>query len=278
MEVGEIKAFSLPDGGTPADAPVEIDLDDFCSYCYNSDRFIRERVLNATRDGEIGAAFDDTEEFFRKPLDLQSLKGRWATLESVADLATRSNEMDDEHIERFVASLQEEGLVADDYDVAITEDVLRGIWQDGATLRMRRIEELGGRTALQALTEQGRNPDYVDVKTPVLKLEGQLDGVETTIYCRLVGQIPVVPKTTVHLQKALTGTPPPWDRARLAVYRTLVDEYGVDVKLFEVHPEEYPLVESTQGLPDLFEDAPDFEDRLYEAFGLQRTSAGEQEA
>ena len=102
--------------------------------------------------------------------------------------------------------------------------------------------------------------------------------METTIYCRLVGQIPVVPKTTVHLQKALTGTPPPWDRARLAVYRTLVDEYGVDVKLFEVHPEKNPLVESTRGLSDLFEGAPDFEDRLYEAFGLQRTSAEEQEA
>ena len=278
VEVGEIKAFSLPDGGTTADTPVEIDLDDFCSYCCKPDKFIRDRVLNASLVGEIGAAFDDTEEFFRNPLDFKSLKGRWSTLEAVADLATRSNEMDDEHIKRFVASLQEEGLVADDYDVAITEDVLRGIWQDGATLRMRRIEELGGRTALQALTEQGRNPDYVDVKTPVLKLEGQLDGVETTIYCRLVGQIPVVPKTTVHLQKALTGTPPPWDRARLAVYRTLVDEYGVDVKLFEVHPEKNPLVESTRGLSDLFEGAPDFEDRLYEAFGLQRTSAEEQEA
>ena len=68
---------------------VEIDLDDFCSYCYNPDRFIRERVLDATREGDVGAAFDDSEEFFRKQLDLGALKGRWSTLESVADLATR---------------------------------------------------------------------------------------------------------------------------------------------------------------------------------------------
>ena len=276
VEVEAIKAFSIPDGETTADAPVEIDLDDFCSYCYDPDRYIRERVLNATRDGEIGAAFEDSEEFFRKQLDLKSLKGRWATLEAVADLATRSNEMDDEHIERFVASLQEEGLVADDYDVTTTKDSLCKVWQDGSGLRMLPIEELGGKTALQALAEQGCNPDYIEVKTPVIELKGQLDGVGKTIHCRVVGQIPVVPNTDVHLQQALTGNPPSWDRASLAVYRTLADEYGVGVKLFEVHPEENPLIECTQGLSD--DGAPGLEERLYAAFGLQRTSAGEQEA
>lgn len=278
VEEGTIKAFSLPDGETTADAPVEIDLDDFCSYCYNPDRFIRERVLNASMTGEIGAAFEDGEEFFRKQLDLGTLKGRWSTLESVADLATRYSEMDDAHIERFVASLQEEGLVADDYDVDMTKDALKEVWQSGAELRTLLIKELDGRTALQALAEQGYNPDYVDVKTPVLKLEGRLDGEETTIYCRLVGQIPVVPKTKVHLQKALTGKPPVWDRVRMAVYRTLADEYKINVKLYEVHPQEMPLVESTKVLSDLYEDAPGFEERLYEAFGMLRTPADEQEA
>ena len=277
-EEGTVQAFSLPDGGTTVDAPVEIDLDDFCSYCYNPDRFIRERVLDATREGDVGAAFDDSEEFFRKQLDLGALKGRWSTLESVADLATRYGEMDDAHIERFVASLQEEGLVADDYDVNMTKDALKGVWRSGAELRTLPIKELGGRTALQALAEQGYNPDYVDVKTPVLKLEGQLDGKGKTIYCRLVGQIPVVPKTKVHLQKALTGKPPVWDRARMAVYRTLADEYKINVKLYEVLPQAMPLVESTKVLSDLYEDAPDFEELLYEAFGMLRTPADEQEA
>ena len=186
--------------------------------------------------------------------------------------------MDDEHIERFVASLQEEGLIADDYDVDTTKDALSEVWQNGAGLRTLPIEELGGRTALQALVEQGCNPDYVEVKTPVIELKGQLDGAGKTIHCRVVGQIPVVPNTNVHLQQALTGSPPSWDRASLAVYRTLADEYGVGVKLFEVHPKENPLVESTQGLSDLFDGAPGLEERLYEAFGLERTSAGEQEA
>ena len=186
--------------------------------------------------------------------------------------------MDDAHIERFVASLQEEGLVADDYDVNMTKDALKGVWRSGAELRTLPIKELGGRTALQALAEQGNNPDYVDVRTPVLKLEGQLDGKGKTIYCRLVGQIPVVPKTKVHLQKALTGKPPVWDRARMAVYRTLADEYKINVKLYEVLPQAMPLVESTKVLSDLYEDAPDFEELLYEAFGMLRTPADEQEA
>ena len=62
-------------------------------------------------------------------------------------------EMDDAHIERFVASLQEEGLVADDYDVDMTKDALKEVWQSGAELRTLPIKELGGRTALQALAE-----------------------------------------------------------------------------------------------------------------------------
>ena len=39
-----------------------------------------------------------------------------------------------------------------------------------------------------------------------------------------------------------------------------------------------PLVESTKVLSDLYEDAPDFEELLYEAFGMLRTPADEQEA
>ena len=64
----------------------------------------------------------------------------------------------------------------------------------------------------------------------------------------------------------------------MAVYRTLADEYKINVKLYEVLPQAMPLVESTKVLSDLYEDAPDFEELLYEAFGMLRTPADEQEA
>ena len=276
-EMEGVPAFSVPEEGTTENSPVEIDLDDFCAYCNDPDRFIKEHVLNAGQTGGGGTLFADEEVFYRKPLDFKSLKGQWATIDRVADLATQSKEMTDERIDRFVASLQEDGLIADDYDVTCTKEVLKTVWKSGNALRTKLLDELGRRTALVALAEQWRDAHYIEVKTPPVVLHGLLAGKEQTVHCRIVGQIPVVPGTHIHLQKALSGKPPKWERARLAVYRELVARFSVPVKLYEVRLEELPIVESDYELTTIYEVAPNFEERLYAGFGIQPISKEKQE-
>ena len=195
----------------------------------------------------------------------------------MADLASRGGQMDDERLSRFVSSLREDGLVADDYDENAVLDDLKGIWKAGEALRTQSLHVLREQTALAALAGQARCPDYIEVKTKVAALQGWSDDGERTVHYRIVGRIPVVPGTNVHLQEALAGEPKKWDGVRLALYRTLVEKFGVAVQLYEVHPKDNPLVESTKQLEDLGKDAPDFDARLMAGFGLRPVSEEAQE-
>ena len=266
----EVHAFAIPEEGTTSENPVEIDLDDLCGYCNNPERFILRNVLNAIETGAENVVFQDDEEFFRGKLDLGALKGQWSVQDEVAGLAKCEGLMDEGRLLSFVQSLREEGLLADDYEAKSAMDSLGDVWASGEKLRNQSQDQLNGLTPLQALVKQSREPDYIEVKTEVAKLCGLYEDRECEVHYRIVGRIPVVPGTKIHLEEALTGNLKPWDKMRLTVYGTLAQKFGIAVQLYEVHPAPVPLVESAI-------EALDLETQLRTGFGIEAKPEENQE-